>query len=66
MSSIKGIRNLTGLSLKLVPHRKLNGRQGNLPQILCQMLFALRENTKSSHFNLTLPKESNHKPLELM
>jgi len=26
MSSIKGIRNLTGLLL-MVPHRKLNGRQ---------------------------------------
>ena len=38
MSSIKGIRNLTGcLLLKLVPHRKLNGRQ-----VLCRKYFAKR------------------------
>jgi len=48
MSSIKGIRNLTGsLLLKLVPHRKLNGRQVHLPQILCQMHLPTRENTIS-------------------
>jgi poly(A) polymerase Pap1 len=37
MSSIKGIRNLTGLLLKLVPHRKLNGRQ-----CICRKYFAKR------------------------
>jgi hypothetical protein len=29
MSSIKGIRNLTGLFTELVPHRKLNGRRSS-------------------------------------
>lgn len=62
MSSIKGIRNLTGLLLKLVPHRKLNGRQVQLPQILCQIHLSTGEKYEFLMWYLWKP----YSPLELI
>ena len=64
MSSIKGIRNLTGLLLKLVPHQ--NKRSAvHLPQILCQTHCRMRKNTIYLRVFMNT-KEENYSPLELI